>query len=319
VSVRAVGLVEALSGLDPLVVLAFAVVTLLGEPVLLFVAFTLVYWLGPPRPARIGGEEATPSAAVASASPAASTRRTIAVLLALGVAALAATVGLKAAFGLPRPPVSPPAAPGDWPAPALALYRDGVGADGFGFPSGHALGATVVYGGVAALCDVWDRRRRAVAAGVVVALVALSRVVLGVHYLLDVVGGVVAGLAVLWLVLRVASGRPDRAFAVAVALGGAALAATLVTGGAPDATQEAAAALGGGLGGVATWRVLGEPTPRTVPVPVAGVGLVVAGGTFATYAVAPPLPVTVVGDAVAVATILALPALVERARAGRAG
>jgi undecaprenyl-diphosphatase len=84
---------------------------------------------------------------------------------------------------------------------ALAEY-------GYSFPSGHAAGALVVYGLLAwlvllGLADLPGRRRPAVAAAaaVLVACVATSRVLLQVHYLSDVLAGLLLGLA--WLALVV--------------------------------------------------------------------------------------------------------------------
>jgi hypothetical protein len=163
-----------------------------------------------------------------------STRMATALALALG--GFAATLALKHAFALPRPP--------------------GAGTDGYGFPSGHALGATVVYGGLAALFD--DRRLSAAAAGLVV-VVATSRVVIGVHYLADVVVGVAVGLGYVAAGLGVGPGRsPERVtaaetgrtFALAVAVGLVALAAAVVT----DTVVAAAATAGGWIG----WRVAGD-------------------------------------------------------------
>lgn len=78
-----------------------------------------------------------------------------------------------------------------------------VEAAGYSFPSGHAFAGMVFYGMLVVL--VWRATRRADArtaaamlAGLVVLGVGLSRVVLGVHYLSDVVAGWGAGLA--WLV-----------------------------------------------------------------------------------------------------------------------
>jgi membrane-associated phospholipid phosphatase len=72
-------------------------------------------------------------------------------------------------------------------------------ADGYSFPSGHALGSFV---GCAVLLLLWldlaEPRRRWVgwaAAGVVVVTVCFARVGLGVHFLSDVVGGCLVGLA----------------------------------------------------------------------------------------------------------------------------
>ncbi|HVF76171.1 MAG TPA: phosphatase PAP2 family protein [Acidimicrobiales bacterium] len=85
---------------------------------------------------------------------------------------------------------------------------DHVVATAFGksFPSGHAMSSTVVYGAVlvALLPMVPPRRRRFVVAAAVVVVLAVgtSRLLLGVHFLSDVVGGYVLGLA--WLVGSVA-------------------------------------------------------------------------------------------------------------------
>lgn len=73
---------------------------------------------------------------------------------------------------------------------------------GKSFPSGHAMSSTVVYGAVlVALLPLVRRRagrRATVAAALVVVLaVGSSRLLLGVHFLSDVVGGYVLGLA--WL------------------------------------------------------------------------------------------------------------------------
>ncbi|MFI5957899.1 phosphatase PAP2 family protein [Cryptosporangium sp. NPDC051539] len=71
-------------------------------------------------------------------------------------------------------------------------------ADGYSFPSGHALGACV---GSAVLLLLWldlarpDRKAFGwAAAGLVTAIVCFSRIGLGVHYLSDVVGGCLVGL-----------------------------------------------------------------------------------------------------------------------------
>ncbi len=75
-------------------------------------------------------------------------------------------------------------------------------AHGYSFPSGHAMGATVVCGALTYLafrvCKGWRAKGAALAAGATFILaVAFSRVYLGVHWISDIAAGVSAGL--LWI------------------------------------------------------------------------------------------------------------------------
>ena len=95
-------------------------------------------------------------------------------------------VAAKNGYDRPRPDVGSP----------IALPSS------FSFPSGHAAGGIVVFGLLGLVAGQYARTRReqaaAVVAGFVVGiLVGLSRVVLDVHYLTDVVAGASLGLA--WL------------------------------------------------------------------------------------------------------------------------
>jgi membrane-associated phospholipid phosphatase len=80
----------------------------------------------------------------------------------------------------------------------------------FSFPSGHAAGATLFYGVLAAFlvsrtCD-WRLRAAAVAGAIVmVTLVAFSRMYLGAHYLSDVLAAICSSTA--WLVLCLSAGH----------------------------------------------------------------------------------------------------------------
>jgi membrane-associated phospholipid phosphatase len=93
----------------------------------------------------------------------------------------------------------------DRPRPSLV---DPVAtAHGKSFPSGHAMSSTIVYGALLMVfLPVLARRLRpavvTLAATLVVAI-GFSRLALGVHYISDVVGGYVLGLA--WLVASVAA------------------------------------------------------------------------------------------------------------------
>ncbi|UPM43954.1 phosphatase PAP2 family protein [Halocatena salina] len=142
-------------------------------------------------------------------------------LIALAFGSYALTVVLKYTFGLPRPPGATTVVPPAWIPPiGTPVYESLVTADSFGFPSGHALKSTAVYGGWALVLGQWSTRRRRIfgATGVVLA-VALSRVALGVHYVVDVVVGVCLGGVFLWLLWMVARTDPRRSFAVMGVLG----------------------------------------------------------------------------------------------------
>ena len=107
---------------------------------------------------------------------------------------------VKLAVDRPRPEVDHPV--------AMAFGKS--------FPSGHAMMATVVYGALVVafwqnLAPRW-RGRALVATVVLVVAVGTSRLFLGVHFLTDVVGGFLLGLA--WLsasVAAFATWRHDRA------------------------------------------------------------------------------------------------------------
>jgi membrane-associated phospholipid phosphatase len=164
-------------------------------------------------------------------------RETTSVVIGYALVALAVTVALKDGLGLPRPPVSARAVP--------------VEPGSHGFPSGHAVASTVVYGGLAL---VRSQRRLAAVAAVLAALVGLSRVVIGVHYLGDVLVGHVVGLAVLVGLWRSVGPRADRACLVAAA---AAAVAAVLTG----ASAASLLALGASVAGAVAFRERLSPVP----------------------------------------------------------
>lgn len=102
--------------------------------------------------------------------------------------------------------------------PRPSLIEPVATASGKSFPSGHAMASTVVYGALLLVfLPVVARRGRVAAIGgaaVLVAAIGFTRLALGVHYVTDVLGGFVLGLA--WLaataaafsIWRVERGRP---------------------------------------------------------------------------------------------------------------
>jgi undecaprenyl-diphosphatase len=99
------------------------------------------------------------------------------------------TEALKVGLARARPPMSD-------------MERVLAGATNYSFPSGHATSAIYVYGFLILLMmrsslprpGVWACR---LVLSVVIAAVAVSRIVLGVHFASDVVGGLLSGSAAL--------------------------------------------------------------------------------------------------------------------------
>lgn len=284
-----------------LLVTLFAFITLLGDAWFLFVGLSVGYWVGP----RLTD----------------TTRPAAATVIALATLALAVVLAVKSYTAIPRPaatPIDPAGLPG-----GLAGFVAGeLDSSGFTFPSGHATGATAVYGGLAALLTVGRRRPRYAAAAIVIALVSGSRVILGVHYLRDIVAGMALGVGLIVLARWVADDesipQADRVFLLAgvasvVGLGVAA------AGGHAEEVRHAVIGLGTAVGAGASWYRGGERlvAAPTVSLPVAVGGLVVAGGVWiGAYEGVFGLAGALVGGAVGVGIILWLP-LVEQWRKKR--
>jgi len=112
------------------------------------------------------------------------------------------STGVKLAVDRPRPEVDHPI----------------IEAFGKSFPSGHALSSTVVYGAILlTFLPVLQRRLRHLAVavvGVLIVCIGSSRLLLGVHFVSDVLAGYILGVA--WLIAatsvfeiwRIERGRP---------------------------------------------------------------------------------------------------------------
>lgn len=218
-------------------------------------------------------------------------RRRGAYLLGTALGGLALIVALKGLFALPRPP----------------LELQAATVEGYGFPSGHALGATVVWGLLALTLDVGTRRQRTAVAALLVVVVSLSRVVIGVHYLGDVFAGVVVGLVYLGVATRAIRGDPDRAFALAGVVAVVAVATSV-------ASADAVMAVGGVLGGWTAWR-WASPSAEAVRVPAAATTLAALGAVayLVETLVVPVAALFVVAVAVPAGIVL-LPAVEGRVR-----
>lgn len=222
-------------------------------------------------------------------------RETVLVVVATAFVALAVTLSLKWGIGLPRPPES--------------AQRYVTADSPVGFPSGHAIAATVVYGGGLVAADRYRDLRTAVPVGLLVAAVGLSRVVLGVHYLGDVLAGFGVGLALLGALGFALRRGPAAAFALAAVC---ALPALFVASDAGDA----ALAIGGSLGGVL--GTVRRPTDECLDSLAERAGLTAGGLLFvgglvgAVEIVEPPLVAAAVAYTLLTFGIVTLPALVGR-------
>jgi len=266
---RGVGVTEAVAGGVPdAFVVVLVALTTLGSTYVVTTVGPFVYLFGD----RVG----------------AASRRNGARLLAVTIGGLALVVLLKGAFAEPRPPES--------------VMR--IAEDGNGFPSGHATGSAAFYGGLAALLGVGSRLRRYAAGAGMILLVSFTRVALGVHYLVDVLAGMVVGVAFVGVVLALTRRRVVYGFLLAVALASTAV-------GVLGPTTDAVAALGGTLGALAGWLVVDERSAVDRAVrPVAGSLAVLAfgGAAAATLGLEAGAPAVFAAHAAAGTVFVGLPA-----------
>jgi membrane-associated phospholipid phosphatase len=246
----------------------FELVTHLGDGATLLAVVALVYWFG--SPAR---------------------QRTRALVVAIALVALAVSAGLKGSVGAARPDL------------AFAHATDSP----YSFPSGHALGSAAVYGAVAAYGRVGTRPLRYAVAGTIVALVALSRVVIGAHFLGDVLAGVALGLGIVAAVVRF-DPDPEPLFLLA----GAIAVASFAFGSTHYTTLTTGAAIGATLAWHSVDRRPRTPSEASLFVLGACCLSALAGLRFAAVGWNVHWTIDVVGYAAVTALIVSMPALGER-------
>ncbi|WP_436347883.1 phosphatase PAP2 family protein [Natronorubrum sp. FCH18a] len=205
-----------------------ALLTQLGDVWFLVLVLTVLYWIDTPN------------------------RDDIAAVAGVALAGMGLYKGLKEVFGLPRPE-APLIDPLLLPWLVQPLYEATATAGGYGFPSGHAVNATIVYVGLASVLSAGSRRLRYGVAATLVSLVCVTRVALGVHYVVDVAAGVAVGLTL----LLVAQALLQREFAdratITFALGIGFSAFFLV---ASDRSPSATFLFAGSLGAFGGWQLV---------------------------------------------------------------
>lgn len=206
------------------------------------------------------------------------------VIVGLTLGGLALITSLKHVFALPRPG-QPLVSLESLPWLVQPLYEATAMASGYGFPSGHALMTTVVYVSLARRLSVGTARQRFAVAAAVIGLVGVSRIALGVHYLVDIVAGIAVGLVFLAgterLLERYSSEQGTVALALAIVLSALCLGASSVD---PDSVLL----LGAALGVFAGWQLVRLGTElATLERPSRAVRPIAFRGGLAVAALAP--------------------------------
>ncbi|MDY6764226.1 MAG: phosphatase PAP2 family protein [Halobacteria archaeon] len=295
---RGIGAIEVIRGVLPEeLVPLFVVITHLGSTSFYVGVLSVLYWIDHSKILA---------------------REKVAFVIPMAVIGGGCVVLLKGIFELPRPPEE------------MWLIET----DGYGFPSGHALASTVVWGSLALVWsegrnknDKWRNTisRKGVKAGlfssIAVILISFSRVLLGVHYTVDVVAGVMIGAGVLilgyWIGIRRkrVAGKDgygvEKLFVVSILVG---IGATVVTG----ADFYSVFFTGIGVGGflIAKLTEVFKITTRSVKEKVAliGAGLPFVGTTFYLASEVQLAPVVFILGVLLVSGGLYLPAIPRKLR-----
>lgn len=288
---RGVGAFAALSAHTGLVLTVAGVVTQLGDPWLLFLVALVVYLAGSKRSLVERPREG-------------------AFVVAATFSAFSLTDLLKTFFVAPRPPNAGTVTVPMWLPTALeGSFRSITTGSGYAFPSGHALGTAVVAAALAYKLDIGSQALRWSTASVVVVLVAGSRVVLGVHFLVDIVAGVFAGLSLFAVAAAVGSRDPGRVFVLGAVIG---VLAVLTSAASPSGeVWNAGQWLGGSIGAGVAWYAIRPSASLTLREAI-GAGIPIGTLWVAVYLSSPPLLVTVLLTAFAAGFAIVAPTLADR-------
>ncbi len=188
------------------------VMTILGNGAVLFSIAALMYWFDPDN-----------------------IKRKRLLLLSLAVLTLAVVGGLKGTLQVSRPDLA--FAPENYP--------------GWSTPSAHAMGSTMIYGGFAVLSGskLIFKIFQYLGAGALIFTIALSRVVLGVHYVGDVILGVLLGIIFVYIGIKT---KRKRTIGAVFGLG------LLISIGAflLGSEEFVTLTIGSSLGGLVSWEVV---------------------------------------------------------------
>jgi membrane-associated phospholipid phosphatase len=288
---RGIGAFTALSAHAGLVLAIAGFVTQLGDPWFLLLVATTVYLAG--------------SNLSLVESP-----REGAFVVAATLSAFSLTDLLKTFFLAPRPPEAGVVTVPTWLPTALeGLFRSITTGTEYAFPSGHALGTAVVAAALAYKLDIGSQMLRWSVASVVVFFVAASRVVLGVHFLVDIVAGALAGLSLFAVAAAIGSREPGRVFVLGAGIG---ILAVVMSAASPSGeVWNAGQWLGGSVGAGLAWYAVRPSTSLDLSeAAVAGIPVGVLWGAL--YLSSPPLVIAVLSTALMAAYTVVAPTLVDR-------
>lgn len=167
-------------------------------------------------------------------------REKILLLAAVTVAGVAFYLSLKSALAMPRPITDP------------AMNVEAVvelGDDEYGFPSGHAFNAVIVYGGLLYYFDKYRDPRWVAAIATLIVTIAMTRIFLRLHYLGDLVVGAAIGVVFLLAMDRLMDGDARIGFGLGILFGIVAVLISGDTGSVLETEAYALTVLGVAIGG----------------------------------------------------------------------